>query len=400
MGPPPARWGRSLRHILIPSASAALLMLALGDARGGEAASLIGLSAANVTDLLANVQGGVSRQGRVLDKLDLSATFMGDDHGQPGLSAFVDLQATDAAKFSSRVVGDAQTISNIDAPAGGRIMNAWVAQDFGGKGGVKAGIIDLNTEFDVQPTAMLFLNAHHGIGPDFSQSGRNGPSIFPTTGFGVAGWWLPGDHWQFKAGLFEDTPGNPDHHGRTEFSFANDQGVLLTFEAHNRLTPHFSIGGGIWHYTAGWNALDPAVTDRYSGNSGVYAIADGLIYAASDDEKSGLSGWTRLGFADRRINPIDASIGSGFVYTGLFGRQADQAGISLAYVHFDQAARHAAAAGGAALGSSETTLEATYSAVLSQNFILQPDIQYVMSPGANPELSDALVIGTRLITTW
>lgn len=389
-----------MRHIRITSASAVLLMLALGGARGGQAAPLIGLSAANVTDLLANVQGGVSRQTRVLDKLDLSATFMGDDHGQPGLSAFVDLQATDATWFSSRVVGDAQTISNIDAPAGGRILNAWLAQEFGGKGGIKAGIIDLNTEFDVQPTAMLFLNAHHGIGPDFSQSGRNGPSIFPATGFGVTGWWLPGAHWQFKAGLFEDTPGNPDHRGRTEFSFANDQGVLLTFEAHNRPTPHFSVGAGVWHYTASANALDPAVAGRYSGNSGIYAIADGLILAASDDERSGLSGWARLGLADRRINPIDASIGSGLVYTGPFGRQADQAGISLAYVHFDRAARRAAVAGDAVPGSSETTLEATYSAALSQNFILQPDIQYVMSPGANPELSDALVIGTRLITTW
>ena len=45
-------------------------------------------------------------------------------------------------------------------------------------------------------------------------------------------------------------------------------------------------------------------------------------------------------------------------------------------------------------------MEATYSAVLHPNFTLQPDIQYVMSPGADPSLSDALVIGTRLIVAW
>jgi porin len=385
----------------------ALLALALGGgmARGEESQPLIGqpligLSAVNVADALANVRGGIRRQGRVLDRLDLTATYMGDDHGQPGLSVFVDLQATDGTDFSGRVVGDAQTISNLDGPAGGRIANAWVAQDFGGVGGVKAGIIDLNTEFDVQTTGALFLNAAHGIGPDYSQSGKNGPSIFPVTGLGAVGWWLPGDHWQLKAGLFEGTPGNPDHPGRTQLSFSSDEGMLLAFEVRNHLTPDFTLGAGAWHYTSASDALDPGIVNRLSGNSGFYAIADGVLYAPQEGEKSGLSGWIRLGFADRRINPIDATIGSGLVYTGLFDRKTDQAGVSIAYSHFDQAARQSASANGATLGSAETALEATYSAVLSEAVTLQPDIQYVISPGADPGLSDAFVIGSRIIIVW
>ena len=383
-----------MQHHFLKSLPITILALAIGctDAHADDEPSLIGLSATNVTDLLLNTQGGVSRQGRVLDKLDMSAVFMGDDHGWPGFSAFVDLQATNASNFSSRVVGDGQTISNIDAPAGGRVMNAWIARVFGGTGGVKAGIIDLNTEFDVQATGAVFLNAAHGIGPDFSQSGLNGPSIFPSVGLGVVGWWLPGDHWQLKAGLFEGAPGSPDHPGRTEISFSQDEGVLLTFEARNHLTPDFTIGAGTWHYTAAADALDPAIATRVSGNSGFYAIADGVLYAPDEGEKSGLSGWVRLGFADRRINAVDTTIGGGLVYTAPFARKADQAGVSFAYAHFDRAAR--ALAG---LTSAETTLEATYSAVLTSNFTLQPDIQYVMSPGADPSLSDALVVGTRLI---
>lgn len=383
-----------MQNHFLKSLPVAILALAIGcaDARADDEPSLIGLSATNITDLMLNAQGGVRQQGRVLDKLDVSAVFMGDDHGWPGFSAFVDLQATNAANFSSRVVGDKQVVSNIDAPAGGRVMDAWVAQDFGGKGGVKAGIIDLNTEFDVHATGAVFLNTTSGVGPDLSQSGLNGPSIFPTVGLGAVGWWLPGDHWQLKAGLFEGTPGNPNHHGRTEISFSRDEGVLLTFEARNHLTPGFTIGAGAWHYTADANALDPAIATRVSGNSGFYAIADGVLYAPVEGEKTGLSGWVRLGFADRRINAIDTTIGGGLVYTGPFARKADQAGIAIAYAHFDHTAR--ALAG---LTSAETTLEATYSAVLSPNFTLQPDIQYVMSPSGNPSLSDALVVGTRLI---
>jgi porin len=52
---------------------------------------------------------------------------------------------------------------------------------------VKIGLYDLNSEFDVIEAAALFLNPSHGIGPDFAQSGRNGPSIFPVTSLAIRG---------------------------------------------------------------------------------------------------------------------------------------------------------------------------------------------------------------------
>ena len=196
---------------------AALLPLAPVAAWAGD--DLIALTATNISDVLGNVSGGLKRGMRVLDKADVTATFLGDDHGVPGLTIFVDGQVTDATNFSGVLVGDAQTVSSLDAPAGVRLANAWIAKEFDGVGGLKAGVVDLNTEFDVQSTAALFLNAAFGIGPDFSQSGLNGPSIFPSTGLGLVGWWLPGGHWQLKAGIFEDTPGDPAHPGRTRFAF-------------------------------------------------------------------------------------------------------------------------------------------------------------------------------------
>ena len=157
---------------------------------------------------------------------------------------------TDGADFSGAVVGAAQTISNLEAPADIRLANAWMSWDAGGKGGVKLGVVDLNTEFDVQSTAALFLNSAFGIGPDFSQSGQNGPSIFPSTGLGLVGWWLPGGHWQLKAGLFEGASGDPTHPGRTNFILSRDEGALIVLEARNHLTENFVIGAGTWRYTA------------------------------------------------------------------------------------------------------------------------------------------------------
>ena len=47
-----------------------------------------------------------------------------------------------------------------------------------------AGLYDLNSEFYRLQSA-LFLNSSFGIGPEFAQSGVEGPSIFPDTSVGM-----------------------------------------------------------------------------------------------------------------------------------------------------------------------------------------------------------------------
>ena len=390
-----------MRHSFLPHAGSQLrfatltaLILWCGSAAARAEGHLPAIEASSITDVLGNVDGGLKRGFRVLEKADITANYAGDDHGIPGFSAFVGVQITGATLFSERLVGDAQTVSNIDAPAGLRLSNAWVAREFDGRGGIKAGVIDLNTEFDVQATGALFLNSSFGIGPDFSQSGGNGPSIFPTTGLGMVGWWMPGGHWQIKAGVFEGTPGDSAHPGRTSFSFKDDEGALLVAEARNQITPNFSLGVGAWRYTSSFDAIDP-LRGRLSGNSGYYAIADGLLYADPAGENTGLSGWLRAGLADARINPIANSIGGGLVYTGPFGRMADQVGIGFSRVQFGQPAR--LASGG---GLAETTFEASYSFNINDRLTLQPDLQYVVSPSGDPTLGNALVVGSRIIATW
>ena len=383
-----------MRHSLLRFATFTGLALSYTCATAQADGRLPDIAVSSITDVLGNVDGGLKRGFRVLEKADITANYAGDDHGIPGFSVFIGAQITDATLFSAALVGDAQTVSNIDAPAGLRLSNAWVAREFGGRGGVKAGVIDLNTEFDVQATGALFLNSSFGIGPDFSQSGGNGPSIFPTTGLGMVGWWMPGGHWQLKAGLFEGTPGDPSHPGRTSFSFKDDEGALLVAEARNQLTPNFSVGVGAWRYTASFDAIDP-LRGRLSGNTGFYAIADGMLYADPAGENTGLSGWLRLGMADARINPVASSIGGGFVYTGPFGRMADQVGIGFSRVQFGQPARLATGS-----GIAETTFEASYSFNINDRLTLQPDLQYAVSPSGDPTLGNALVVGSRLIATW
>ena len=352
------------------------------------------LGATDVTDVLVNASGGVAQGARILDKLDVTASFAPDDGALAGWSGYIDLQATDATDFSGALTGAQQGVSNIDAPAGVRLLNAWIGYDWDGVGGFKAGVIDLNSEFDVQSTGELFLNPSHGIGPDFSQSGQNGPSIFPSTGLGLVGNWLPGGHWQLKAGVFEGVTGDPNHPGRESIALTGREGALVVVEIRNHIAPHFVLGAGVWTYTAAFPTLDGGSAH---GNAGGYFIADGKLIAVADNK--GLSAWARLGFANARINPISTYVGGGLVYTGILG-EGDQAGFAVGSVRLGDHARDAAALAGSPLVAGETTLEATYSFLATDWLSVQPDIQYVISPGADPTLDNALVVGSRATLTW
>jgi len=347
--------------------------------------------ATNVVDVLANTRGGLQRATRALDKFDVTATFTGDDHGVQGWTAFADLQATSAADFGGSVAGTLQGISNIDAPAGVRVLDAWLAYGVEGTGGFKAGILDLNSEFDVTQTAVLFLNPSHGIGADFGQSGENGPSIFPNPGLGLVGRWMPGGHWELKAGVFEGTSGDPAHPGRESIALASHEGALFTAEVRNRPSPNWVLSLGGWAYTAAFDTLDGG---RSHGNAGVYAMTEAKLTSVEGHDDQGVNGWLRVGFANSAINPVEGYVGGGLVYTGVFSDQ-DQAGFAFAVARVGDAAET-----NLGLRGGETTLEATYAYVVSDWLTIQPDVQYVISPGGDPSLDDALVIGSRLSLTW
>jgi len=58
----------------------------------------------------------------------------------------------------------------------------WVEQRLAGdRIGLLAGRYDLNTEFYFLPSATVLINSSFGTGPEFSESGRRGPSLFPDT---------------------------------------------------------------------------------------------------------------------------------------------------------------------------------------------------------------------------
>ncbi|MBA3812732.1 MAG: carbohydrate porin, partial [Caulobacteraceae bacterium] len=302
----------------------------------------ITFTGAYIADALADLEGGKRAGERYVDQLKVSAAFDGAAWGRGGLTAMVSVEHHNGASFSGELVGDVQVVSDVDLPPEAwRLYEAWVQQTLpDGRAGVKGGIIDLNNTFDVQGTAALFLNSSHGIGPDLSQTGLDGPSINPTPALGLTAFWRPAPEWTAQLGLFDGVAGDPQDLRRfVSIELSARGGALAIGQVERRWGKAVRLEVGAWAYTAAFDALDrfdaAGAPLRVRGNAGLYGLAEGRLLAKRGSQDGGLSGWVRIGWADDEINRIATYLGAGLVYTGLVpGRGADQSGLAIARAGF------------------------------------------------------------------
>ena len=354
-------------------------------------------------DGLADVSGGARPGETALDLLKLSAAYDGGPAGRPGWSGLISVAQIGAGDFTGRRVGGFQSVANSEATPGGvRLYEAWAQRSLGdGAGSVKVGLIDFNTTFDVQETAALFLNASHGVGPEIGDTGRNGPSIYPTPALAVAGVYRPAEGWTAQIGVFDAVAGDPDHRGAfVAVHLSAADGALIAAQVERRLGDAARFEAGAWTYTGDFPALGDAspTPRRLGGNRGLYGLAEGRLLGAAGGGQ--LSGWLRLGFADGRINRAERYLGAGLVWAGpIPGRDRDEVGIAVARAGFGAGARAAGRLVGETIGGSETDIEATYRLAFRDWLNLQPDVQYILDPNGDVRRRAALVVGLRLAIT-
>jgi porin len=357
------------------------------------------LEAGYVGDAWRNTRGGIELGEAYLDNLDLVATIDGGQRlGIDGLTLHAHAMYNNGHQFSGRRVGDAQVVSNIEGVGTWRMFELWGEFRFGGVGrtSLRAGLYDLNSEFDSIDSAGLFLNSSHGIAPDLSQSGQNGPSIFPVTAFALR---LKGgaQAWYWQLAALDAVPGDPDHPDRTALRVGAGEGALLAFEAGRSAGPFRKLALGGWAYTADFEAIGEtdAAGDAVSasGNRGFYAIAEASLV---ERDALNVGAWLRAGVADDRFNGFRHYLGGGLSAAGLVpGRPDDQLGVAIGSAQAGTPWRDAQSLAGTPVDARETTVELTWRMPVNDWLTLQPDLQYVINPGLSPELDDAVVVGLR-----
>lgn len=358
----------------------------------------VSLQATYTGELGANTTGGIKHGEKYLDNLDLTATIDAEQvFNIPGGTLFIYGLYNNNHTLSDTLVGDLQAVSNIDSSRTTRLYEAWYEQKIGsGESSLKFGLFDLNSEFDAIDTAGLFLSSSHGIGPDFSQTGQNGPSIFPNTSLAARLQLQISDDVLFRTAILDGAPGSPAHPKGTAIKLGNGDGALLVGELEADLNGT-TTAIGAWGYTAKFDDLldiDPKtrLPRQRGGNIGAYIEAERQITAPSNDER-GLSVFGRFGVAQSEINQLGSYIGMGASYHGpLDARPDDLLGIALAQARNGGAFRKAAGGG---VDKAETSIELTYRAELTPWLAIQPDAQVVFNPGTDPSLKNAVVVGLR-----
>ena len=364
------------------------------EAKEEEAAEpAVDLSVTYTADLWSVADGGLARGERYLDNLDVTLKVDAERAlGWRGATLFAYGLYNNGRPLSADLIGDIQTTSNIETGVKAvRLYEFWVEQRFAGdRGSVKLGLYDLNSEFDTTGSGALFLSSSHGVGPDLSQTGDNGPSIFPVTSLAIRGDLRLSERVLLRAAVLDAVPGDPDRPRRTAIRLGGGDGALLITEAEYQ-DPATKVAIGVWHYTARRTPLDETLAPR-GGNDGLYGLVERKLLREANDEDQGLSGWLRVGIANGEINPISRYFGGGLVYTGPFaGRDEDQVGAAFALATLGDTARRLFA-----LPSDELAFELTYRAPLTEWLTVQPDVQYIVNPAGASGLNDALAIGLRL----
>ncbi|NBC64923.1 MAG: hypothetical protein GVY07_04560 [Bacteroidetes bacterium] len=156
------------------------------------------------------------------------------------------------------------------------------------------------------------------------------------------------------------------------------------------------IALGVWSYSKNYvsdryGTTLPSVTDGQN-DKGLYILTDWNWNPNPKKSYQQLSVFGRIGFTENEVSRFKSYGGGGITYKGLVpGDPNGLLGFSVASVQGSKLFQQL----NGQVDDFETVLELTYLTKVISWLNIQPDIQYVISPGANSSISNALVLGLR-----
>ncbi len=392
------------------------------------------------SELWGNVTGGLSRGGAADGLLTASLAIDLDKAvGWKGGSLFASGFQIQGVGPTPLRVGALQLVSSIEATASTKLYDLWFEQQmFGGKFALRFGQEGANDELMRSQNAVLYLNSSFGFPPlmelDLPSGGPNYPLATPF----VRAQYQPSDEITLIGAVYNGDPappgsGDPQLRDRHGTAFRLNDHTLSIAELWYSPSVLASLGMpatyklGAWvatgpfadplHDTAGLSLADPASTGiplLHATNHAVYAVADQRVWKKPDTDTQGISI-----FLQAMIAPEDRNLSNLFIAGGVNskgpipGRPKDAAGLALTYAGIGAGARHFSSdlifhtGTGTLYRRGETVIEATYRARLAPWLYAQPDVQFVVNPGAGiptaqsaVPLKNDLIFGVRMTVNW
>jgi len=301
--------------------------------------------------------------------------------------------------------GDLQGPSNIAAAYDTfRIYESWVEHHLNDQTSIKFGLYDVNTEFYVTPSSLLLLNSSFGVGKELAQTGRNGPSIFPTPALGLRVR-LHSDHAQvhgdsqssldgrvyLQLAVVDAVPGDPQNPELVSVALRSEEGYIAINEFGFE-SEKLKAGVGVWSYSEPFpefTAEQNVESARLVSKNGWYALLESEI-------SEGIRSFFRYGFASPRVNCVSSNPSVGMTFSGShWSRERDSAGVAVSHVTKSRFCREVSLDNGLELKPHETAYELTYRMRFFESLALQPTVQYIHNPGVVREQHDATLLMLR-----
>ena len=383
---------KSIRRALGALGAALMVVMLLGGAQAAEVRPGVALGAEYTQDYFRVLSGGMHQRGAGPGVVHLNAEVDGRAWNGSADDRFrLDLLGIFGGSIGDQV-GDLQGVDNNEADNTARVFEAWYEHRFRGSGlAVRLGMQDFNGLFDTLDAAGVFINSSFGLDPTISQLPV---STFPETTAGGVVRWESRRGFYALGGVFDGVPGRPNHYAGTHVRFEDGDGVLSAVEVGlegggNR---PYKLGVGYWYRTTKFEDSGGRARDN---NQGLYLIGQQRLVGG--DGWPAVDAFVQLGTAAKDRNDLDRYAGAGVAVTGLIpGRGDDVLGLGVARAYASRLLRRATSDP----ATAETTLEATYQIVATGRLTVQPDLQYVIHPGASRGVGSALVVGIRGDYAW
>jgi porin len=408
----------------------------------------ITLDASETSEVLGNVTGGLKR-GATYDGL-LQAQLQLDTQrafGYYGGTFNVSALQVHGSNLSANNLDSLQTASGIEADRSTRLWELWYQQQLISEDrlDVKIGQQSLDQEFIVNQNSLLFVNTMFGWPMLPSADLPGGGPAYPLSALGVRVRARPNNSFAVLAGVFNGSPDPPNAGGDSQILdhsgtvFPLGGGVLAIGELQYTYP---ALGGivyadkpeplartlkvGMWYDSENFpdQAIDVngiplaaplsnGLPRQHQGNYSVYAAIDQLLAQDTHDPYKTVSGFARaMGSPLGAENLIEFSVDAGILFhEPIRHRRDDTLGFGMGYTHVGTGAADADRYTAqfveplTPVRGSETFVEATYQYTVYPWLQLQPDLQFVINPGAgvlnpalpNRRLGNETVIGLRTI---
>lgn len=412
----------------------------------------LALSLSYVGETLSNTTGGLRRaasyEGLVTLGLDADLNKI---VGWEGAKFHILGYYPHGAGITQTALNDISVSSSIDAYDSIRLQALWIEQyAWGGNVSLRAGVFAVDDEFYQTPMENIFVRSNFGWA---STLGLDVPlPTYPYTAPALrlrvqpASWssvLLAAFDGNPAPGVFPDpspnaVPSNEFNKHGTQWALRHDEGAFFIAEAafHFNDAPDPSAASAVKAdgkeevqdarglftgvkigatydtdtfsdvYDAGLIGLKsvgkPGRARARGGDWSVYGMWDQELYREPGTETQGLGVFFHGAYMPPDRNAYDFSAEAGLVYTGLLpGRDSDIFGLGYNLIHSSSANGAATRdanrfdGGRRAIPDYEQALELTYNAHIRPGLWVQPDVQYIIHPGATNAHGNAFVIGLR-----